>query len=447
MLLYSFLRRSPDMPTGPLFRSHATLCLCAFVPLCLSATSFAQSTQPSVFVANNGNLEGSVTSFTLDDAGAPTFVDKLITGVDDEPGTNPQCIDITPDGRYLAAGHGTGADDVEQLTIIDVGPDASLSIAGVFQTTDSPLSLAWVDDRILAVAHTDLGATNEVLIYDYDRDLNTLTLIDSADSGQFLTTLAVNRQTRTVYANDSTANQVFTFHVDDDGALTPLGPTPTGGYYPLGIELSPTGAFLYGGGGISGGGDKIVGFLVNEDQSLSLIGGSPFISPGESPKGFSFSSDGSLLFVQHGTDATIRVMSIDQETGVLTNTGFGFDVGFQGTLGGTDVLGDWLLVTDESTIFDDVRGLYSFTYAESGRLTPNAPILDTQGITPESVVAWAPSACPADFNQDGALDILDFVALQNAFQAGGESADINDDGVLNILDFVAFQALFAAGCP
>ena len=54
--------------------------------------------------------------------------------------------------------------------------------------------------------------------------------------------------------------------------------------------------------------------------------------------------------------------------------------------------------------------------------------------------------CAADFNGDGALDILDFVALQAAFQAGDGSADINGDGHLDILDFVAFQGLFQGGC-
>jgi hypothetical protein len=55
--------------------------------------------------------------------------------------------------------------------------------------------------------------------------------------------------------------------------------------------------------------------------------------------------------------------------------------------------------------------------------------------------------CPNDFNGDGALNILDFVAYQNAFVAQDEDADINGDGMLNILDFVAFQGIFQTGCP
>jgi hypothetical protein len=56
------------------------------------------------------------------------------------------------------------------------------------------------------------------------------------------------------------------------------------------------------------------------------------------------------------------------------------------------------------------------------------------------------SSCDADFNGDGALDILDFVAFQNAFVGGEAGADFDGDGELTILDFVAFQNAFQAGC-
>jgi subtilisin family serine protease len=56
-------------------------------------------------------------------------------------------------------------------------------------------------------------------------------------------------------------------------------------------------------------------------------------------------------------------------------------------------------------------------------------------------------ACFADFNADGSLSILDFVAFQTAFSAGDDAADCNDDGSLSVLDFVCFQQAFLAGCP
>ena len=55
--------------------------------------------------------------------------------------------------------------------------------------------------------------------------------------------------------------------------------------------------------------------------------------------------------------------------------------------------------------------------------------------------------CPAgaDFNGDGELSILDFVAYQAAFVMQDPCADINGDGAFDILDFVAFQVLFQGG--
>jgi len=55
-------------------------------------------------------------------------------------------------------------------------------------------------------------------------------------------------------------------------------------------------------------------------------------------------------------------------------------------------------------------------------------------------------SCIADFNADGSLSILDFIAFQGAFATGDLAADVNGDDILNILDFIAFQAEFAEGC-
>jgi hypothetical protein len=55
-------------------------------------------------------------------------------------------------------------------------------------------------------------------------------------------------------------------------------------------------------------------------------------------------------------------------------------------------------------------------------------------------------SCPTDFNGDDNLNILDFVAFQQAFVAKDNLADINGDGSLSILDFVAFQVQFQNGC-
>ncbi|MEQ9096333.1 MAG: VCBS repeat-containing protein [Phycisphaerales bacterium] len=56
------------------------------------------------------------------------------------------------------------------------------------------------------------------------------------------------------------------------------------------------------------------------------------------------------------------------------------------------------------------------------------------------------SPCRADFDGDGALTIFDFLAFQNAFDAGDLGADFDGDGSLTLFDFLAFQNEFDAGC-
>jgi len=60
--------------------------------------------------------------------------------------------------------------------------------------------------------------------------------------------------------------------------------------------------------------------------------------------------------------------------------------------------------------------------------------------------ASGPPPCFPDFNDDGALNVFDFVAFQTAFQSGDLAADCNADGNLDVFDFVCFQQAFGAGC-
>jgi len=56
------------------------------------------------------------------------------------------------------------------------------------------------------------------------------------------------------------------------------------------------------------------------------------------------------------------------------------------------------------------------------------------------------SACFPDCNEDGDLNILDFVCFQALFAAGDLGADCDGSGALNVLDFICFQGEFAKGC-
>jgi hypothetical protein len=92
---------------------------------------------PAAFVANNGNLEGSVTSYTFNEDGSLVFVQKVITGERDstgehEPGCNTYTISITPDGHFLATGHASSDDPFQQITILEVAIDATMTTVGEY---------------------------------------------------------------------------------------------------------------------------------------------------------------------------------------------------------------------------------------------------------------------------------------------------------------------------
>jgi hypothetical protein len=54
--------------------------------------------------------------------------------------------------------------------------------------------------------------------------------------------------------------------------------------------------------------------------------------------------------------------------------------------------------------------------------------------------------CYADFTGDGELDLFDFLAFVNAFNAGQAEADCDGDQSLSLFDFLCFVNRFNAGC-
>ncbi|MCH8165926.1 MAG: hypothetical protein IH889_09995 [Planctomycetes bacterium] len=86
--------------------------------------------------------------------------------------------------------------------------------------------------------------------------------------------------------------------------------------------------------------------------------------------------------------------------------------------------------------------LYNFWFDANSE--PTEALVDIGLFAPGSpaeavFVASAPNAagCAADFNGDGVVNTLDFLAYLNAYSAGDDSADFNGDGVVDILDLLS----------
>jgi subtilisin len=103
-------------------------------------------------------------------------------------------------------------------------------------------------------------------------------------------------------------------------------------------------------------------------------------------------------------------------------------------------------LNDDGRINDEVRQIIKDTAEDLG--AAGFDIFFGYGLfDAEAAASAVAGSCYPDFNGDGSLDILDFVAFQNGFTAGDASADCDGSGTFDILDFVCFQNSFTAGCP
>ena len=56
--------------------------------------------------------------------------------------------------------------------------------------------------------------------------------------------------------------------------------------------------------------------------------------------------------------------------------------------------------------------------------------------------------CPADINDDGAVNVLDLIELLLDFgTAGSGPTDITADGTVNVLDLIDLLLAFGTTCP
>ncbi len=423
----------------------------AAAALVCAGAAFGQAEQRAAFLANNGNLEGSVTSYLVNEDGSLDFVDKYITGEHDSGGfhygTNAYSISITPDGSHLAIGHATGDPPPgwqpgRQITILAVNDDATVEEVFNFLTVDTPLDVQWLSDNHLAVTRTSLSLGSEIRVFEIDFDAGQETQIEQVDAGAFCAAIALHPSGDYLYAEATfDGNSIRTFAVNEDYTLTRLDTLDTGSTFPLGLNVAPNGQWLYAAGGISNGGDKVQGHAVDpDDGTLSPIAGSPFTSLGSSPRQVVISSDSDVAIAGHGSDGNAHTFTIDQSTGALSATPHMFDGGGQGNLQDMDVLDDLLLVPGQGFGSSNPQGLATLSIGSDGSLTLVNDYVDSQGISPNAVVGWSPEAptSPADLTGDGTVGGADLGILLSEWGECADPddcpADLNGDGTVGGAD-------------
>lgn len=112
-----------------------------------------------------------------------------------------------------------------------------------------------------------------------------------------------------------------------------------------------------------------------------------------------------------------------------------------------DEAGDWSLIDEVSPDwpFEKTDNFATGVTLTADTAYVSATADEEAGPNAGAVYVYA-VGCDADVNGDGSLDVLDFVAFQQLFQAGDDAADCDANGTLDVLDFVCFSAVFQAGC-
>jgi len=156
------------------------------------------------------------------------------------------------------------------------------------------------------------------------------------------------------------------------------------------------------------------------------------------------------FFTSYGNEVEVAAPGQDVYT-TASNGGYGFTSGTSFSSPYTVGLAALVIeagpadANGNGRINDEVREIIKDTAEDRG--APGFDIIFGHGLIDALAAVEAVGVgCYPDFDGDGDLTILDFVAYQNAFTGGDALADCDGDGDLTILDFVCFQNLFTAGC-
>jgi 6-phosphogluconolactonase (cycloisomerase 2 family) len=423
--------------------------------LALAAQARGQAIVTALFASNNGNLEGSLTAYTVNPDGTLAFVNRVVTG--SRPSTSVPCsgcnsyeLSLTPNGRYIATVHPAG--DADGLTFYEVAANAAVSQVlhvPLEANHDGPLDVEWLDNQYVAVAVTQ-SSPDVIDVYRFNPAVPSATRVNTVDAGtNGMGYFARHPTLPVLYANDSSTKVVRAYRYDTAGNLALIDTELSGLPFPLEITVSANGAWLYAGCGISDSGNKIVGMSIDGTGALTLMAGSPFISPTTSTFNVYTTGDSGHLVVGHSTSGQVHTFSLDGLTGVPTATGNFFDVGLQGEGQDVRTIGNTLFVVDN---FNGATGVYSFTVGPGGTLAQNGVLLSTQGIAPRSLATWVPCPATGDLNCDCAVDLddidpfalalLDPAAYAAAYPACNiAQADLNGDTFADAVDLALLADL------
>jgi hypothetical protein len=110
-----------------------------------------------------------------------------------------------------------------------------------------------------------------------------------------------------------------------------------------------------------------------------------------------------------------------------------------------DTIADtWSIMLDGDPVF---AGAYPSQYLLYVRISVSSnEVIDPIAVDNVRIYGEVEPPCPADFNDDGIVNVLDLLQLLGAWGESGVPQDLNDDGTVDVFDLLALLSAWGA-CP
>ncbi|MGP1309597.1 MAG: beta-propeller fold lactonase family protein [Phycisphaerales bacterium] len=399
----------------------------------LAPFAAAQPTVRSLYVTNNVGSPGSIAAFEVESDGALTSLGNALAGF------NPQGIDITPDGRFVVVINGTQNDVVEEVYALPLNADGTIGMPALpVLYPDGNLSLEITADGWIIIPAVDIdGATSSFINAN-----GQVQEVDRVFAGTFPTCAESTPDGRFVYIGGSGSNNLFSFLIEPStGELTPLG-IPVGATTNFALTAHPTLPVIYASTGLQNRIDK---YDIQQDGSLALDQGFP--SGATSAVEAAIHPEGTYLYVCHVVSDALTVLPVNADGTLgasIQTVPVGSDI--------RDVVtdGEFVYVTDESSIGGSPVGVLVYEIGTDGTLTQVGPAAPTNGGRPQYMALWNPPAdgCDGDTNGDNIVNFADLntVVADFGMQGQGLAGDVNGDGIVNFEDLNTVLANFGTTC-
>jgi 6-phosphogluconolactonase (cycloisomerase 2 family) len=280
-----------------------------------------------LFTANSA--VGSISVFSIDPATGN------LAPVPGSPFATSGFVDLTlaatPDGRFLIAGHSFPAPG---FSVFEIRADGALSqVPGSPFSSGLPAGIQVTSDgRFLAAAFPNfgfLGTAMAMLAIAPDGSLTPVPGSPFPGGPGVATGVDVRCEGDRLFVGEASFGDtiVDVFAIAPDGSLTPIPGSPFGG---TGLNsnvvlLSPDDQHLFVSNQLS---DSVTAFDVAADGSLSLVAGSPFAVGASTPAGLATNAAGTLLYTAND-DASVSVFSITADGALVPAPGSPFSTGLR----------------------------------------------------------------------------------------------------------------------